>query len=152
MVKARDCCQPDQALEPSSSCSNSDKSFDDADDSTERGELFVPKKTVRKRQLAKEKLESIKLKVMEMVKEALSNDPAKDLIAFMRGEMEKSRQHEMKLFQLMFSHRASTGYDHSIQGMALPHHLGYNETGFYPTWNGGLAPNQTNQPRMQEGC
>ena len=34
---------------------------------------------------------------MEMVKEAVSTDPTKDLIAFMREEMEKSRQHEMTL-------------------------------------------------------
>ena len=65
--------------------------------------------------------------------------------------MEKSRQHEMKLFKLMFSHRANTGYDHSLQGMASSHNLAYNETGFYPTWNGGFAPNQTNQPSMSEG-
>jgi len=150
VVKTRDSCQPDQALEPSTS--NSDKSFDGTDDSRESGaELFVPKKNVRKRQSAKEKLDSTTFEVMEMVKEAVRNDPTKDLIAFMREEMEKSREHEMKLFHLMFSHRANAGYDHSLQGMTSSHNMAYGETGFYPTWNGGLGPNQMNQSRMPEG-
>ena len=123
VVKTRDSCQPDQALELSSSGSNLDKSIDGADDSPEHGELFLPKKNVKKRQSGKEKLDSATCEVMEMVKEAVSTDPTKDLIAFMREEMEKSRQHEMKLFQLMFSHRANTGYDHSLQGMASSHNL-----------------------------
>ena len=94
VVKTRDSCQPDQALGPSSSYSNLDKSMDGADDCPEHGELFVPKKNVRKRQSGKEKLDSATFEVMEMVKEAVSTDPTKDLIAFMREE--KSRQHETK--------------------------------------------------------
>ena len=65
-----------------------------------------------------------------MVKEAVRNDPTKDLIAFMREEMEKFREHEMKLFHLMFSNRANTGYGHSLQGMASSHNMAYGETGF----------------------
>ena len=42
--------------------------MDGVDDSPERGELFVPKKNVRKRQSGKEKLDSATFEVMEMVR------------------------------------------------------------------------------------
>jgi len=43
-----------------------------------------------------------------LLKEAVQNDPTKELISFMKDEMEKSRDHELKLFQLLLTHRANT--------------------------------------------
>lgn len=105
VVKTRDSCQPDQALEPSSS----GKSFDDGDDNQEAGELFVPVKNSRKRQTTKEKLDATTTEVLNIVREAVSNDPTKELINFMREEMEKSRQHELRLFQMLQTQRANSG-------------------------------------------
>jgi len=112
---------------------------------------LCPKRMSGKDNQPRKNLTALHFEVMEIVKEAVRNDPTKDLIAFMREEMEKSREHEMKLFHLMFSHRANAGYDHSLQGMTSSHNMAYGETGFYPTWNGGLGPNQMNQSRMPEG-
>lgn len=61
VVKTRDSCQPELALEPSSSGS-SNKSFDDTDNSREDGSdggLFVPKSNVMKVQSSKHKLDSL---------------------------------------------------------------------------------------------
>ena len=65
VVKRRDYCQPELALEPSSSGS-SNKSFDDTDHSREDasdGGLFVPKKNVMKVQSSKHKLDSLTSKI-----------------------------------------------------------------------------------------
>ena len=42
--------------------------------------------------------------------------------------MEKSREHELKLFQLMLGKRANSGMPPSFN----------METGFYPSWNQGI--------------
>ena len=73
--------------------------------------LFVPVKNVKKRQSTKEKLDATSVEVMNLVKASIENEPTKELITFMREEMEKSREHELKLFQLMLSQRANSGYD-----------------------------------------
>ena len=66
---------------------------------------------------------------MTLVKEAIDDDPINELINFMREEMEK-------LFQLMFSHRASNSYE-SYQAMPSSVSTGipFGDTGYYPTWN-----------------
>ena len=96
VVKTRDSCQPKQALEPSS---NSERSSPTSDVLREEGQdlLFVPVKSVQKRQSTKEKLDTTTVEVMNLVKASIENDPTKELITFMREEMEKSREHEVKL-------------------------------------------------------
>ena len=54
---------------------------------------------------------------MKVVEDVVNNDPTKDLINFMTEEMEKSRQHEMKLFELTLNHRASGSYGHCFDGV-----------------------------------
>ena len=69
VVKRRGSCQPELALEPSSSGS-SNKSFDDTDHSREDasyGGLFVPKRNVMKMQSSKHKLDSLTSQVMKVV-------------------------------------------------------------------------------------
>ena len=104
VVKARESCQPDLALEPSASSSLSDLSVEISDDSVKEKELFVLIKTKR-RQLSKKRLDSATTEVLTLVREAVQNDPTKELISFMKEEMEKSREHELTLFQLLLSHR-----------------------------------------------
>ena len=103
VVKTREYCQPDLALEPSASSSPSDLSVEISDDSVKEKELFVLIKT--KRQLSKKRLDSATTEVLTLVREAVQNDPTKELISFMKEEMEKSREHELTLFQLLLSHR-----------------------------------------------
>ena len=75
-----------------------------SDDSVKEKELFVPIKTKRK-QLSKERLDLATTEVLTLVREAVQNDPTKELISFMKEEMEKSREHELRLFQLLLSRR-----------------------------------------------
>ena len=45
------------------------------------------------------KLDATTVEVMKLVKATIENDQTKELITFMREEMEKSREYELKLFQ-----------------------------------------------------
>ena len=76
------------ALEPLASISPSDLSVEISDDSVKEKELFVPIKTKR-RQLSKKRLDSATTEVLTLVREAVQNDPTKELISFMKEEMEK---------------------------------------------------------------
>lgn len=73
--------------------------------------MFVPVKNVRKKQTTKEKLDATTLEAKNLVRSTIENDLTKELISFMREEMEKSREHEFKLLQLMLSQRPNGNYD-----------------------------------------
>lgn len=47
------------------------------------------------------------VETLDLVKEVVKNDPTKDLITFMREEMDKARDHELKLFHLLQSSKPS---------------------------------------------
>jgi len=113
VVQTRDSCQPDQAIEPSSlekstssekSCKSADseKSSQDHLENNEdsEGELSIPIKK-RKKGKPKEKLEAAIMEATELVKEVVINDPTKELISFLREEMNRSREHEFKMIQLL---------------------------------------------------
>ena len=87
---------------------------------------------------------------MNLVKASIENDPTKELIAFMMEEMEKSREHELKLFQLMLSQRPNGSYD-SYQTMPSSGGIPFGERGHYPTWNGGFGTGPSNQLIMPDG-
>ena len=97
VVKTRESCQPNLALEPSASSSPSDLSMEISDNSVKEKKLFVLIKTKR-RQLSKKRLDSATTEVLTLVREAVQNDPTKELISFMKEKMEKSREHELRLF------------------------------------------------------
>ena len=109
VVKTRESCQPDLALEPSASPSPSDLSVQSWDSSGTEKELFVPVKSKRRRS-SKEKLDMATTEALTLVKEAIQNDPTKELISFMKEEMEKSRQHELQLFQLFLGQRNEASF------------------------------------------
>ena len=67
------------------------------DDSGKEKELFVLVK-VKRRQSSKERLDMATTEALTLVKEAVQNYPTKELISFVKEEMEKSRQRELKLF------------------------------------------------------
>lgn len=116
VVKTRDSCQPERALEPSSSKSGRTTPSSERPEGEEKDPLFVPVKNVRKKQTTKEKLDATTLEAMNLVRSTIENDPTKELISFMREEMEKSREHEFKLLQLMLSQRPNGNYN-SFQTM-----------------------------------
>lgn len=131
VAKTRESCQPDLALEPSASSSPSDLSVEISDDSVKEKELFVLRKTKR-RQLSKKRLDSATTEVLTLVKEAVQNNPTKELISFMEEEMEKSREHELRLFQLLLSHRLNASLN-STPYSRNEHNPHNGNLGYYPS-------------------
>ena len=132
VVKTQESCQPDLALEPSASPSPSDLSVQNLDDSGTEKELFVPVKSKR-RQSSKERLDMATTEALTLVKEAIQNDPTKELISFMKEEMEKSRQ--LKLFQLFLSQRNEASFQSTLY--SSHEHTYIANPSHYPSWHGG---------------
>ena len=112
VVQTRDSCQPDQAieapsLEQSTSSETSTKSADSdkcSQDHLENNEdseggLFIPIQK-RKKGKPKEKLEAAIMEATELVEDVINKDPMK-LMNFLREEMNRSREHEFKMLQLV---------------------------------------------------
>lgn len=148
VVQTRDSCQPDQAIQPSSleqstssekSCksADSDKSSQDHLENNEdsEGGLFVPIKK-RKKGKPKEKLEAAIMETTELVKEVVNNDPTKELINFLREEMNRSREHEFKMIQLLTQPHLGSDSFHSGST-----HADYR----------AFFPNVSNGPGLPEG-
>jgi hypothetical protein len=106
LVKTRDSCNPEKAVEPSApSVANSELSdvteaFEDNGNGSfgekKEEKQFVP---VRKRR-RKNKDDTVS-EAIQLMRELIENDPTRDMIKLMREDMEKSRQHEMKLMQML---------------------------------------------------
>jgi len=109
LVKSRDSCQPEMALEPSAASSSTDQ-----ENSVKE---FVPVKSSGKKRKLKEAEATEEL--LNAVKEAIEKDPMKDILNFMKEEMEKSREHEKQLVRMMMN-QGSSGeyglYPNNIQG------------------------------------
>ena len=145
LVKSRDSCKPELALEPSSL---DQQSTEVTQEDNNKDRLFVP---VKKKPKLKpiEKLSETAVEAMNVVKETIKNDPTKDLIAFMREEMDKSREHELKLVGIMQSFRQSNmpfqspPQFQSVPGVQCGEGSLLSTTN-YPTWN--IAIGSPNQP------
>ena len=59
--------------------------------------VFVPKRSMKKGKSSKDKLDTTQ-EVMKLIQQAVRNDPTKEMISFLGDEMEKSHEHELKLF------------------------------------------------------
>ena len=120
IVKTRDSCQPDQALEPSvlefvqnegeSSC-GTDKVLE-SESEDKPGKLFVPVKERKRSRKDDPVCEAIKL-----MRSVVENDPTKEVINFLKEDIQKAREHELKLFQMMFSHG---NWQEHPQGHSVP--------------------------------
>lgn len=95
LVKTRDSCQPDQAIEPSA-----DNSSDNSLPSTSGSqELFVPIPS-KKRKTSKEKQFS---ELIGLMKDLVEKDPMKEFLEYAKEEAEKTRQHEITLMKMLTS-------------------------------------------------
>ena len=64
---------------------------------------------------------NVLVETLDLVKEVVKNDSTKDLINFMREEIDKARDHELKLFHLLqnsnpSANNAFSAYDPQQQG------------------------------------
>ena len=100
IVKTRDSCNPEKAVEPSApSASNAGSDdeteiFDGAQEKEEK--QFVPVRN-RKRRHKDDTLSE----AVHLIRGVIENDPTRDLIKLIRDDMEKSRQHEVRLMEML---------------------------------------------------
>ena len=57
---------------------------------------------------SKKKMDAAVLESIGLLKEVVNNDTSKDMISFLREEMDKSREHELKLIQMLNSGGSAT--------------------------------------------
>ena len=146
LVKSRDSCKPELALEPSSVEQQLTKKAS-PDDGKEG--IFIP---VKKKQKVKasDKISESAIEAINVVKDTLKNDPTKDLIAFMKEELEKSREHELKLVGLMQSFRQTDAQypPHQLPSFGgMPCNEGSSLAATnYSSWNIAIGTRVHNQP------
>ena len=161
LVKSRDSCQPERAVEPTDGSSEnvneesraSPASVQDSDESTGNGssdgrKLFVPVKNRGK------KRKEVASSAVECMENLLERDPTKDLLEFYREENEKARRHELQLMKMIMSSQPpAQSVQCSTQGsyqpygyMSVPpqHAYGYMESGGMHQVQGGTASSVAN--------
>lgn len=128
IVKTRDSCQPEQAIEPSAHqfvrnenqggtlTGTEDNSTENESTDTNQN-LFVP----TKRQKRKSSREEPICEAIKLMKTLVEKDPSKELIAFMKDDIEKARQRELTLMQMMLSF----GNQQAFQGQNLVPPVGH---------------------------
>ena len=118
LIKSRDSCQPEQAIEPSSSTSvrstPEEENAEKATDQTEEGTraMFVP---IKKRKRKDNESEAA-AKILKVLETMMENDPTKELLQFMKEDAEKSRQNELELINILAD---------QSQGQTGPYTQGY---------------------------
>lgn len=95
LVKTRDSCQPDMAIEPSATTNLTEE-----EEIAKNFEDFLPKKKVKPTK------KNTVAEAVELFKQVVENDPAKEIISFMKHEAEKARQHELQLVELMLKYQS----------------------------------------------
>ena len=101
LVKTRDFCQPKLAVEPSAQSQVNVGSSENTNlerSGSESSKLFVPTRPGKKRLKQNPAAEAINL-----LRTAIENDPTKDFINFMKEDIQRSREHEYRLYQLISS-------------------------------------------------
>lgn len=163
LVKSRDSCQSDQAIEPGSikqlidteseELINSEASGDEEKlkDSKRKVEkkVFIPVK--KSKNDTKKKIETAVLESVVLLKEVANNDTSMEMINFLREEMDKSREHELKLIQ-MLNFTGSAPHQHTFQPMSNQvTSTQYIEKGWIANysqspWHRAFGPNMLSQP------
>lgn len=99
LIKSRDSCQPDQAIEPDATNENMGKEDGNNDDSGSN--MFVPVKNGRSRKRKTDRMMDVLLETGKVLKAAIENDPTKDILALMREEMQQAREQDKRFNELM---------------------------------------------------
>lgn len=105
VVRTRDSCSPELAIEPSASKEKNNQMTEnegivDEHKNSSVGE-FVPVKLVPTK---RQKKEDPLVEAIHLMRTAIENDPTKELIKFLKSDLEKSREHELKLYQMLLTH------------------------------------------------
>ena len=122
LVQTRDSCNPDMAVESSSSLQLSDgelvkrasdnraptdeqssDGFDQGDDSDKK--QFVPIRKGRRKKVKSQNSSSALSTAVELFEKVVNNDPTTQLMHFFKEENQRAREHELKLMELFMSQR-----------------------------------------------
>ena len=102
LVKTRDSCQPDQAIEPFASHHTSPCASSSTGTTSDSQEFFVPVQAKRRKTKKESQFDEWRV----MMKSIADRNPMSEFINFAKEEAEKSREHEMKLIQLLLQSEA----------------------------------------------
>ena len=121
LIKSRESCQPEQAMEPSAGPSTSDKEsginvLDEDQDESETSKLQMKnylslrpkKKTKKSDNLLVEK----STEVLESVKSLLQNQQTSTFLEFMEKENARARAHELEILKLLIPSSQNQVQDH----------------------------------------
>eukprot|EP00794_Sanderia_malayensis_P006289 gene6289-7011_t len=114
LVKTRESCQPDQAIEPGEQSLNSSVSGNSIDS---QEDFFVPVKKDAKKNSSKEKQSQ---ELLEIMKQLVQKDPMADFLKYAREQEERDRQHELALVKLLSGQQSMPS-----QPQPISYHQGY---------------------------
>ena len=100
-MKTRDFCRPEFAVEPSAqveATSSIETNLENESGSGKSNKLFVPS-----RQAKKMKKQDPVVEAINLLRTTIENDQNKDIINFMKEDIQRSREHEYRLCQLLCS-------------------------------------------------
>ena len=104
IVKTRDACRPELAVEPSfvrtqSPClPDSEASAAEASPGTSSSESKERVVAPRRR---KRKTDESLHEAIDLIKTAINNDPVKEVLSYMSDQAQKSREHELNMLQML---------------------------------------------------
>ena len=117
LVQTRDSCNPDMAVESSSSLQLSDgeavkrgsdnrtPTDEQSSDGIDQGDdcdkkQFVPVKKGRRKKVKSQNSSSVLSTAVELFEKVVNNDPTAQLMSFFKEENQRAREHELKLMGL----------------------------------------------------
>ena len=98
LVKTRESCQPEQAIEPGEQSSDSPNQSLNLDDSAQ--DFFIPVKKDARKSSHKEKQSQ---EILDLVQKIAEKDPMNDFLTFMREQEERDRKHELAIISLIMN-------------------------------------------------
>ena len=147
VVKTRDSCQPDQAIEPTATSSTPTVPSEDTSESeassANQSNVFVPIKQAKRRSNRDDPI----CEALQLMKTIAEKDPSKELINFMKEDVAKAREHELRLMQMMLS------FGNQQPSWAQSHGSAVGNSSFMPpgsSVNCGFSPHHTPAPHQSE--
>lgn len=147
VIKTRDSCQPDQAIEPRAISSTPTVPSEDTSESeassANQSNVFVPIKQAKRKSNRDDPICEA-LKLMNTIAE---KDPSKELINFMKEDVAKAREHELRLMQMILSFGNQQPSWAQSRGSAVGN-LGYIPPG--SSVNDGFSPHHAPAPHQSQ--
>ena len=104
IVKTRDACRPELAVEPS--CSELSSMIDEDSEECSTNEASTSTSSNKERLVInkrsrKKKKQDVINEALNVIKSAIEKDPTKEVLSYLRDESEQAREHELKVMQML---------------------------------------------------